>query len=1096
MTADLSIIIVNYRTAELTIDCLRSLACQIGDLPAVRVVVTDNASGDGSPEAIQNAIEQNGWSSWARLARLDRNGGFAYGNNRGIEIAGDSRYVLLLNSDTIAHPGVLRFCYDCMEREPAIGVMSCLLTSADGSAQTTARRFPAPMRLAAMSLGLPWLLPTMFAGCDLEDTAWDRRAVRRDVDWLGGAFLFIRGSVLKQVGPLDEDFFFYGEDIEFCHRVWRHGYRCHYNPGTSITHLGGGSSDPKRLAARQRNALMWQARYLLQQKCFGRPAATIARVVDITAAALRVTKLTLTGRRDSPEYATQRQVLTLLCGELDAPKNRRALPPPNEYSSSPSVTSVCSVAKSPLRILFALPGLHRVNRGAEVAFEEIASRLGRMGHDVTLIGSGPALADRPYRYISVPCIRRERFSRWPSLPMLRSAYACEELSFAPGVLAKAWPGQYDVTVTCGYPYLNWLLRRGGQGRHVFVTQNGDWMIRARNREYKFFDCDGLVCTNIEFWQRHRDRFASVLIPNGVDAERFRPGEGNRAEYGLNPSGPIALMVSALIESKRVLEGIRAAARVAGLNLIIAGDGPLKGQVTELGEALMPGRFRLLSLPRERMPGLYRCADVFLHMSTIEASANAYMEALASGLPIVTHDCPVTRWTLEDTSELVDATCEPAVAEALTRAISQDNPKHIEARRELARRRFTWDRLAAEYERFFRAVRDGTILRGSKPAESDLPTKRVMQDIGVVAIGRNEGDRLRRCLESAVARTAAVVYVDSGSTDDSVSLARRLGAAVVQLDKSLPFSAARARNRGLERLLDLHPNLPFVQFVDGDCEIVGGWMGRALAALDRDNKIAAVCGRRRERFVRRSIYNRLMDMEWDTPIGTVRSCGGDAMMRVAALQQVGAFDVSIVAGEEPELCQRLRRAGWTIERIEAEMTLHDANILRLGQWWRRMVRGGYGAADVAARFGNTPPTLTLPLGTGRGDKTRAGDGNGLFVRQVHSARNWGMIFPIVALILVVIGCLAGGVIGGAFGFVAVLAIWILQVVRLMISGLRRGRSPRLSLAWAFFTILGKFPQAMGIWKYRRDRLHGQIGRMIEYKSTPPVQAGHSRVEMTP
>jgi hypothetical protein len=297
----------------------------------------------------------------------------------------------------------------------------------------------------------------------------------------------------------------------------------------------------------------------------------------------------------------------------------------------------------------------------------------------------------------------------------------------------------------------------------------------------------------------------------------------------------------------------------------------------------------------------------------------------------------------------------------------------------------------------------------------------------------------------------------------------MGAVVVELDRSMPFSAARARNCGLERLRELHPDVPAVQFVDGDCEIVPGWMNQGLAALDRDGKIAAVCGRRRERFVRKSIFNRLMDLEWDTPVGMVRSCGGDAMMRIAALSQVGPFDDSVVAGEEPELCQRLRAGGWRIERIEAEMTLHDANMVRFGQWWRRMVRGGYGAADVAARFG---------AANGR---------DGLFVRQVHSARNWGMIFPLVAIGLVAAGCVLGGVVGGAMGGAIAVSAWMGQVARLSLSNVRRGRSPRLSRDWAFFTMLGKFPQALGQWNCRRDRSHGRIGRMIEYKATPPVSA---------
>src|SRR5215472_6326791 len=131
--------------------------------------------------------------------------------------------------------------------------------------------------------------------------------------------------------------------------------------------------------------------------------------------------------------------------------------------------------------------------------------------------------------------------------------------------------------------------------------------------------------------------------------------------------------------------------------------------------------------------------------------------------------------------------------------------------------------------------------------------RVVASIGVVAIGRNEGERLRRCLESVVRQADAVVYVDSGSTDGSVALARSLGVETVELDLSIPFTAARARNAGLRRLLEVDPAVEFVQFVDGDCEIVPGWLERAAEELATRPDVAIVCGRRRERFPQASAY---------------------------------------------------------------------------------------------------------------------------------------------------------------------------------------------------------------------------------------------------
>ena len=206
-------------------------------------------------------------------------------------------------------------------------------------------------------------------------------------------------------------------------------------------------------------------------------------------------------------------------------------------------------------------------------------------------------------------------------------------------------------------------------------------------------------------------------------------------------------------------------------------------------------------------------------------------------------------------------------------------------------------------------------------------------IGAVAIGRNEGERLVACLRSLVGRVDRVVYVDSGSTDNSRDLARSLGVEVVELDLSRPFTAARARNEGLDRLRDVLPGVEYVQFVDGDCEVRAEWIETARSALEADEKLAVVCGRRRERFPEASIYNTLTDMEWDTPIGPAQSCGGDALFRNAALEAVGGYDPSVIAGEEPEMCFRLRAGGWTIRRLDAEMTLHDANMETFGQWWK-------------------------------------------------------------------------------------------------------------------------------------------------------------------
>lgn len=220
----------------------------------------------------------------------------------------------------------------------------------------------------------------------------------------------------------------------------------------------------------------------------------------------------------------------------------------------------------------------------------------------------------------------------------------------------------------------------------------------------------------------------------------------------------------------------------------------------------------------------------------------------------------------------------------------------------------------------------------------------MKTLGVVAIGRNEGERLRRCLTSIPAGIP-VVYVDSASTDGSAALAAASGANVIQLDLAEPFTAARARNAGFKRLLDLIPGVKYVQFIDGDCEVEPGWLESSKIFLDNNAEVAAVCGRRRERHRERSFYNRLCDDEWNTPLGETTACGGDALMRVSAVTAVGGYDSALIAGEEPEMCSRMRQRGWRIWRLDAPMTIHDADMHLFRQWWQRAVRSGFGYAQI-------------------------------------------------------------------------------------------------------------------------------------------------------
>ena len=315
----------------------------------------------------------------------------------------------------------------------------------------------------------------------------------------------------------------------------------------------------------------------------------------------------------------------------------------------------------------------------------------------------------------------------------------------------------------------------------------------------------------------------------------------------------------------------------------------------------------------------------------------------------------------------------------------------------------------------------------------------MQDamIDAVVIGRNEGARLIACLQSLQGRVRRLVYVDSGSSDGSVAAAQALGAEVVALDMRHGFTAARARNAGLAVL----ESPEFVQFVDGDCEVQPEWFAAALAGFAKHPAAVVICGRRRERFPEASVYNRLADLEWDTPVGSARACGGDALMRFAAVRAVGGYDASLIAGEEPELCLRLRRAGGEVWRIEAEMTLHDANLLRFGQWWRRMLRAGYAFAEGAARYGAAPERH--------------------WVVEVRRAVLWGILLPFAAVLAALLHPL---------GWLLAL-IYPAQVLRLA----RRG-----GLAWGFFTVVGKFAEARGAVSYWVNRIRGRRRGLIEYK----------------
>lgn len=321
------------------------------------------------------------------------------------------------------------------------------------------------------------------------------------------------------------------------------------------------------------------------------------------------------------------------------------------------------------------------------------------------------------------------------------------------------------------------------------------------------------------------------------------------------------------------------------------------------------------------------------------------------------------------------------------------------------------------------------------------------DVGVVIIGRNEGQRLLHCIESLLTQTNKIVYVDSGSTDGSAEAAIRLGTTVVSLDMQRPFTAARARNEGFEKAISTYKDIQFIQFVDGDCQVFQNWITKARDFLVADERVAVVCGRRKEIYPNSSVYNMLCDIEWNTPVGEAKACGGDALMRVDALKAVGGYRNDLIAGEEPELCVRLRAEGWKIWRIDAEMTMHDANITRFSQWWKRSVRAGYAYAQGASIHGSPPERH--------------------WVAESRRAFLWAGVLPLFILLGSIINHL----------FLLSIFIYPLQILRI---ALRSTFSFEKAIKHAFFLTIGKFPELVGGIRFIWHRFCRNQSELIEYK----------------
>jgi GT2 family glycosyltransferase len=328
-----------------------------------------------------------------------------------------------------------------------------------------------------------------------------------------------------------------------------------------------------------------------------------------------------------------------------------------------------------------------------------------------------------------------------------------------------------------------------------------------------------------------------------------------------------------------------------------------------------------------------------------------------------------------------------------------------------------------------------------------------QRLAIVAIGRNEGERLKSCLRAAVRAARTVVYVDSGSTDGSSAFARSVGCNVVELNPDPPFSAARARNEGFACAMKVDPGAAFVQFVDGDCALVEGWLESGMAALNDRRDAGVVCGHVREIHPEASVYNRLFDLEWQQTPGEVNACGGIFMVRPDVFTAVGGFRPEVIAAEDNEFCVRVRRAGNKILLLDAPMVWHDAAMRRFVEWWRRAKRTGHAYAQVAALHGKSDERY--------------------YVQDCRRVWIWGLAIPAIA---VVFAPFTRGL------SLLLLAAYPLQFGWIFLKGKQRGWAAGDALVYAYFTVLTKFPALQGMLAYYWRRSRGKTITIMEHKES--------------
>jgi len=323
-------------------------------------------------------------------------------------------------------------------------------------------------------------------------------------------------------------------------------------------------------------------------------------------------------------------------------------------------------------------------------------------------------------------------------------------------------------------------------------------------------------------------------------------------------------------------------------------------------------------------------------------------------------------------------------------------------------------------------------------------------VTIVVIGRNEGSRLVRCLRSVASLTPVdfdieTIYVDSNSSDDSLTAAASFGAKTLLLEDSTP-SAAKARNKGWR-----HAKGDWVLFLDGDTELYPDFLEQAIAAI-RDPKVAVVCGRIHESRPDQSIYVRALDLDWVNASGSVDFCGGNALFRRDVLCRTSGFDPNLIAGEEPELCQRIRHLGYLICQLPIPMVKHDLGIVSFTGYWRRSFRSGYAYAEISQRF----ITDKYPLW------------------KYESRRNL-----MHGLLLIVILTLSLTPILWPYSWIACTSLLGLLVIRTMQRTRIRCADWGTRLIYAIHSQVSQIPILLGQTAFHLDRLRGAKRGIVEY-----------------